>query len=240
MKFSLLKKLTIGSLLVGAGSISMLSHAAAILLVDDNIKVTAVNGQELKQSVFQESTKEFTLQPGQHVITAKYDRLYNLSRDDHDYLRSGNISVAANLEDNQTYTLTMPNQPEDYAAAKKYAERPTLAVQQGNTIIASQQSLGGNDSSIFSGLGKALGGVFGNGSDAGLQNKQVISALDQPAVTAQGNVNSGAVSTTTSTVTPAIPAANTAQSSNTLDQFMQLWLRATSAEREKMRQWMQK
>lgn len=56
----------------------MLSHAAVTVLVDDNIKVTAINGQEIKQSVFQPSTKTFTLQPGQHVITAKYDRLYNL------------------------------------------------------------------------------------------------------------------------------------------------------------------
>ena len=145
------KQLTIGTVLVGASSVSLLSHAAVTLLVDDNIKVTAINGQELKQSAFQAPTKEFTLQSGQHVITAKYDRLYNLSRDEHDYLRSSNISVAANLADNQTYRLTMPNQPEDYATAKEYAQQPTLAVQQNNTIIASQQGAAGNGSGIFSG-----------------------------------------------------------------------------------------
>ena len=229
-----LQKLTISMLLVGMGSLSMLSHAAVTLVVDDNIKVTAINGQELKQSLFQPLTKEFTLQPGKHVITAKYDRLYNLRRDEHDYLRSGNISVAADLADNQTYRLTMPNQPEDYAAAKKYAENPTLAIQQNNTVVASQKSLGGNDGSIFSGLGKALGGVFGGGGDAELQNQQAIAALGQPAVTTQSTTNSGAVSSSRYTVTPAN------QSASTLDQFMQLWLTATPAEREKMRQWMQK
>ena len=231
---SMLKKLTIGTLLVSAGSVSMLSHAAVTLLVDDNIKVTAINGQELKQSVFQSSTKEFTLQPGQHVITAKYDRLYNLPRDEHDYLRSGNISVAADMADNTTYRLTMPGQPEDYIAAKKYAERPTLAVQQNNSIIAQQESIAGSDGGLLSGLGKALGGVFGGGGDAGLQNQQAIAALGQPVVTNQGNINSAAVSSNTYTVTPA------AQSTNTLDQFMQIWLKASPAEREKMRQWMQK
>lgn len=236
---AVLKKTTISTLLIAASSVSMLSHAAVTLLVDENIKVTAINGQELQQSLLQPLTKTFTLQPGQHVITAKYDRLYDLRRDEHDYLRSGNISVAANMVDNQTYRLTMPGQPEAYAAAKKYAERPTLAVQQNDTIIASQQSNGGNDSSIFSGLGKALGGVFGGSGDAGLQNQQAIASLGQPAVTAQGNVNSGAVSSTTYTVTPATPAANAAQPSNTLDNFMQLWLQATPAEREKMRQWVQ-
>lgn len=220
---SLLKKLTISTLLIGASSVSMLSHAAVTLLVDDNIKVTAINGQELKQSVFQPLTKEFTLQPGKHVITAKYDRLYNLHRDEHDYLRSGNVSVAAEMMDNQTYRLTMPNQPEDYAAAKEYAEKPTLAVQQGNTVIASQQSVS-SGGGLFSGLGNALGGVFSGGGDAQLQNQRAIAALDQPSTT-----NQTVVTQTSSTVT----------SASTLDQFMQLWLKATPTEREKIRQWIQ-
>lgn len=135
---SLLKKLTISTLLIGAGSVSMLSHAEVTLLVDDHIKVTAINGQEVQQSAFQPLTKKFTLQPGQHAITAKYDRLYDLRRDEHDYLRSGNVSVTAELADNQTYHLTMPNQPEEYAAAKEYAKRPILAVEK--TILWLQVS----------------------------------------------------------------------------------------------------
>ena len=234
---SLLKKLTISTLLISASSVSILSQAAVTLLVDDHIKVTAINGQEFTQSVFQPLTKEFTLQPGKHVITAKYDRLYNLRRDDHDYLRSGNISVAADLADNQTYRLTMPNQPEEYAAAKEYAERPTLAVQQGNTIVASQQSIAGNNGGIFTGLGKALGGVFGGGGDAELQNQRAIAALGESTAPTQNNVNSGAVSTTTYTVAP---ATNANQANDALDNFMQVWLQATPAEREKMRQWIQK
>ena len=228
---SLLKKISISAVFVGAASVSMLSQAAVTLLVDDHIKVTAINGQELTQSVLQPLTKSFTLQPGKHVITAKYDRLYDLRRDEHDYLRSGNVSVAAELADNQTYRLTMPNQPQDYASAKKYAERPTLAIQQNNTVIASQESVGGNNNSLFSGLGKALGGVFGGSGDAELQNQRAIAALDQPSASANSTVNTGATVTQTTSVNA---------SSSTLDQFMQIWLQASPAEREKMRQWMQK
>lgn len=230
---SLLKKLSISALLIGAGTVSTLSQAAVTLLVDDHIKVTAINGQELSQSLFQPLTKSFTLQPGKHVITAKYDRLYKLRRDEHDYLRSGNISVAAEMADNQTYRLTMPNQPEEYAAAKEYAERPTLAVQQNNTVIASQESVGGSNGGLFSGLGKALGGAFGGGGDAELQNQRAIAALDKPEVSTQSNVDTG-------TVTAVKQTTSVASSTNTLDQFMQLWLQATPAEREKMRQWIQK
>ncbi|MGM8897715.1 MULTISPECIES: DUF2057 family protein [unclassified Psychrobacter] len=230
---SLLKKMTTSMLFVSVGAVSMLSHAEVTLNVDDHIKVTAINGQEVKQSAFQPLTKTFTLQPGQHAITAKYDRLYKLSHDEHDYLRSGNISVTAGLADNQTYRLAMPNQPEDYKAAKEYAERPTLAILSNDTVIASQQSLGGNNGGLLSGIGKALGGVFGGGNDAELQNQRAIAAIEQPStsqiVTTQPRVNTGAISSTT-----------TAQTTNTLDSFMQIWLNATPAEREKMRQWIQK
>ena len=227
---SLLKKLTMSTLLITAGSVSMLSHGAVTLLVDDHIKVTAINGQEIQQSAFQPLMKSFTLEPGQHAITAKYDRLYNLTRDEHDYLRSGNVSVTAELADNQTYRLTMPNQPEKYAAAKEYAKRPTLAVQQNNTVVASQQGVAGNEGGLLSGLGKALGGVFGGADDAELQNQRAIAALGQPAIS---TVNTGAVTTVKQTT-------SAASSTNNLDQFMQIWLQATPAEREKMRQWMQK
>lgn len=222
---SLLKKMTIGTLLIGASSFSTLSQAEVTLLVDDYIKVTAINGQELQQSAFQPLTKKFTLQPGQHAITAKYDRLYNLPRDEHDYLRSGNVSVIAQLADNQTYRLTMPSQPEEYKAAREYAKQPTLAVQQNNTIIASQQSTGNNQGGLFSGLGKALGGVFSGSGDAELQNQRAIASLDQPAVASQGTVQQ----------TTSINSSN-----SNLDQFMQIWLQATPAEREKMSQWIQK
>lgn len=251
---SKLKKLTTAALLMSVGSVSVLSHAEVTLLVDDNIKVTAINGQELKQSIFQPLTKQFTLQPGQHVLTAKYDRLYNLPRDEHDYLRSGNISVAADLTDNQTYRLTMPGQPEDYGAAKEYAQQPTLAVQQNDTVIASQQSVAGNEGGIFSGLGKAIGGVFGGSGDAQLQNQQAIAALGQPTVNTQTSTQVNTVNTSPAIVSAntntysAIPTSNVSsvsqtiatQSTSTLDQFMQLWLQATPAEREKMRQWAEK
>ena len=226
---SLLKKLTVGMLFVGATSVSMMSQAAVTLLVDDHIKVTAINGQELQQSLFQPLTKEFTLEPGQHAITAKYDRLYKLSHDEHDYLRSGNVSVVANLADNQTYRLTMPNQPEDYQAAKDYAEQPTLAIQQNNTVIASQQGMAGNQGGLLSGLGKALGGVFSGSGDAEMQNQRAIASLDQPATTVNTNTGTTNIKQTTSVKAP----------TNTLDSFMQIWLQATPAEREKMRQWIQ-
>lgn len=215
--------------LVAASSISLLSLTAAQAVVnleiDDNIKVTVINGQPVATGIFEEAKKNFTLQPGQHVITAKYDRLYILPRSEHDYLRSNNVTVTAEMLDNQTYRLAMPNQPEDYEAAKEYIKKPTLAVMQGSKVIAQETSLK-QDVGLFAGLS----GLFG-GQSAEIDNQKAIAAV---------NSQSGKTSTVTPSVAPVSTATvqkSTAQQASTLDSFMQLWLQSTPQEREKIRQW---
>lgn len=232
MKFTTnLNKLLATGALLGAAMLPIYAQAVVTLKVDDHIKVTAINGQEINQSAFQPLTKEFTLAPGKHVITAKYDRLYDLRRDEHDYLRSGNISVAAEMQDNQTYTLTMPGQPEEYREAKNYVKQPTLAVTQGAKVVASQKGVANSGGGLFSGLTSALGGVFGGGNDAQAANQRAIASLEQ----------TGSVTGTGTQAIPAMAPATSSAPANaaTLDQFMQLWLKASPAEREKIRQWIQ-
>lgn len=182
------------------------------LVVDDNIKVTAINGNAVNTSIFQGAKKQFSLQAGTQVITAKYDRLYNFRNGDHDYLRSGNITVTANMLDNQTYQLTMPNQPEKYQDAKIYAQNPTLAIMQGGQVLASQnnQTSGG----LLSSVGSTIGSVFTGNQSAINANSQVMASI------------------------PAAANASAQPSSvSTLDQFMSLWLKASEQERTKIRQW---
>ena len=215
-------------------SLSSISAMANVTLnVGDNTVVTAINGQEVKNGLFTEPQRKFDLQAGKHVITAKYTRLYELAGDNHDILRSSNISIPVELADNQTYTLTMANQPESYASAKEYIKKPTLAVVQNGTIIASQQSTEiNNGSGLFAGIGNALGGVFGGGNKAVASNQQTINALQ------------GQSPNTIAAIQPVQPVATTTttvvSSTDTLDQFMNLWLKATPAERDKIRQWVQK
>lgn len=201
---------------VALASVSVSSMAQVTLNVGDNTIVTAINGQEVKNSLFAEPKRVFKLEAGKHVITAKYQRLYELRGDNHDVLRSSNISLPVELADNQSYELVMANQPEYYEQAKEYAKQPTLAIRQNGNILASQSATDANNNGIFSGLSSALGGVFG-GNKAVQANQQTISALGGATV-----------------ATPNV------QSDNTLDQFMQIWLKANADEREKIRQWIQK
>lgn len=225
------KKQLVAAVMMTAGVLSSTQVLAEVTLnVANNTVVTAINGQEVKNGLFSNPQKTFKLAPGKHVITAKYTRLYDLRGDNHDVLRSSNISVPVELADNQTYVLDMLGQPEDYNAAKQYIKQPTLAVLQGKQVIASQQGNASNNTSIFSGLGTALGGVFGGNSKALEANQQTINALNNQSGTTVAALNQPVVTTTT-TVNA---------SSDTLDQFMQLWLKATPAERDKIRQWVEK
>lgn len=205
--------------IVALATASVSSMAQVTLNVGENTIVTAINGQEVKNSLFTEPKRVFKLEAGKHVITAKYERLYDLRGDNHDMLRSSNISLPVELSDNQSYELIMANQPEYYNQAKEYAKQPTLAIRQNGQILASQQATDTNNNGIFSGLGTALGGMFGGGNKAVQVNQQAISALGTSAI--------------------ATPVA-TPKADNTLDQFMQLWLKASPEEREKIRQWVQK
>lgn len=151
---------------------SVAAHADVRLLVEDNIKVTAINGQEIRHGALQPLQREFNLKAGRHVITARYDRLFDLTRGDHDYLKSGNITLTADLKDNQSYQLTMPNQPNNYTAAKAYVKAPTLAISQNGQVIA-QESIVDSRTGILS----SIGSVFGR--DAVLSNQQTIAAINQ-------------------------------------------------------------
>lgn len=217
----ILQKAMLLSVLAGC---SVSAMAQVTLNVGANTIVTAINGQEVKNGLFTEPKRQFILEAGKHVITAKYNRLYELHGDNHDVLRSSNISLPVELADNQSYELVMSNQPENYQQAKEYAKQPTLAITQSGKTLASQQATASDGSSIFSGLGNALSGVFGGGNKAVQANQQAISALDGKSPN----------------VVPALATAPTAQSTDTLNQFMQLWLKASPEEREKIRQWVQK
>lgn len=236
MKKYMLKLATAGVLL----ALNMTAFAQATLNVGENVVVTAINGQEIKTGLFSNPQRTFSLAPGKHVITAKYTHFYQLHGDNHDILRSSNISLPVELNDNQSYDLIMAGQPTDYDDAKQYVKQPTLALAQNNKILATQQATADTGTGIFSGLGNALGGIFGGGSKAVQANQQTIAALNNNAV---NTVNTGTVNTngTIPALSQPVQVVSGATSNaEPLDQFMQLWLKATPAEREKMRQWVQK
>lgn len=150
-------------------------HAQVILTVDDNVKVTAINGEAIAHGLFAPVKRNFELTEGQHVITARYERLFELHGDNHDILRSNEITVTASLADNQTYRLTMPNQPKRYKDAKEYIKAPSLTIVQGNKVVSEQVASSTQSGGVFGGLGA----LFGRG-DGVASNQKAVQALQTP------------------------------------------------------------
>lgn len=157
-------KILLSTLLFGLSTIAL---ADVTITADDDIKITAINGQVVNQSLLQTTKQSFTVKSGQTVITARYDRLFNLSRNDHDVVKSAPITLTATLADNGQYRLTMPNLPSDYQSIKTYIKAPTLALMQGDTVITKQQGLAKSS-------GLSLGGLFGKANE---QHEQAIANL---------------------------------------------------------------
>ncbi|WP_066800057.1 DUF2057 family protein [Moraxella oblonga] len=215
-----MKKITLITAIIGS-LLTMNAFAEVKLMVDDNIKVTAINGQEIKHGALQPLKREFTLNKGRHVITARYDRLFDLNRE-HDYLKSGNITITADLSDGQ-YELIMPNQPNNYHSAKEYAKNPSLAISQQGKILF-QENTQTEREGILSGLGASLGGLF-HRDNAVQANQKVIASLDTP------STNTTPVNT---------PNLTPNAGDDNLDGFMKIWLNSSESEREKIRQWIEK
>lgn len=156
------------------------AQAAVTLNVDDHIKVTAINGQSISQSPFLPLKKQFTLEAGQHAITARYERLYDVSNRDHDVVRSDYVTVTANLADNQSYRLALAGVPERYNDAKEYAKTPTLAIMQGDAILAQETR-----TAERAGLLSSIGNLFGRGNNQAVQENQAAISAIQAAPTAQ-------------------------------------------------------
>lgn len=214
-----MKKVSLG--LLASALLSTAAAAQVQLNVDDNIKVTAINGQAIHHGLLQPLQQNFTLEAGRHVITARYDRLFKLGRDDHDYLKSGDVTITANLADNQTYRLIMPNQPKDYHTAKDYIKTPSLAITQHGAIIAQEDTTQTKRSGLFSGITSTINNLFGRTNSATTASQEAIAAISTH-------------NTTTPTDNHAVRA------DDNLDGFMQIWLNASDEEREKIRQWIEK
>ncbi len=225
-----MKKLTLALLALSVVYTSN-AFAQAKLLVDNYIKVTAINGKEVRHNALQPLKREFNLEAGRHVITARYDRLFDLTRGDHDYLKSANVTVTADLADNQTYQLTMPNQPTHYQDAKEYVKSPTLAISHNGQVIAQETNTEKRE-----GFFSSLGNMFGR-NDAINANQQAIASLNQ-APTAQTPASPAPKTTATAGVPTSQPSQPVAK--DNLDGFMQLWLNSSEEEREKIRQWVEK
>jgi uncharacterized protein YccT (UPF0319 family) len=114
--------------------------AAVNLIAPEEIVVVAIDDQQLSPGVLRAKQNQLTLDAGVHQIAVKYQDIYFHQNGDHDVLKSNIVSLnQVALQDGQSYRLLLLNPPQDFEQAKRFAETPSIAIQnQAGQLIAQQ------------------------------------------------------------------------------------------------------
>ncbi len=201
--------------------ISGTAFSAVTITAPEEIKILAVNDQEVNTGLFRSDNNQYKVDTGESSISVRYTQYFEHLNGEHDIVKSGVVTLKTPfLTDGENYRLDLVNAPTSFEAAKKYAEQPVVALFNKNKQMLVQQSGANTEQKPW--LGK---GIFAKAADL---TQKKSTPVNQPApVYTQAAVVSGAAS-----------LANL-NSSNTADQqLIQLWKNANKAERQRFMSWL--
>lgn len=207
--------------------LSSAGFAAVTLTVPEEIKIVAVNDQEVTGGLFR-STEKYKLDAGENLLTVRYSEFFQHADNSHDILKSGVAAIRTPaLIDGQEYRLGLVNAPKDFDAAQKYKDQPIFGLyDKSNQLLVQQAGAKKEQKTIFS------NGVLGNAVD--FTKKEVVPENQPAPIYAQ----SVAVKPT-NVVSPVAAPKNVTINENGADQqLIQLWQKASKAERQKFMSWL--
>ncbi|MCJ8161745.1 YccT family protein [Acinetobacter zhairhuonensis] len=193
--------------------------SAVTVTAPEEIKILAVNDQEVNTGLFRSENNAYKLDAGSSSISLRYIQYFEHMSGEHDIVKSGVLTLKTpNLQDNQTYKLALVNAPKTFEEAKKYAEQPTVALYDQKQQVLVQQTGANTEQKPW--LSRSM---FGGAVD--LTQKNVKAPVNQPPAVyakAQTTVQLAEVST---------------QASALDKQLIELWKKADKAERQKFMSW---
>ena len=196
---------------------SVTTFSAVIITAPEEIKILAVNDQEVNTGLFRAKNNQYKVDAGKNNLSVRYNQYFEHLNGDHDIVKSGVITLTTPLlKDGESYALNLVNAPTNYETAKKYAEQPVIALFDQNKKILVQQT--GANTQQKPWLSQSL---FGKVTD--LTQKKSI-PLNQPApVYSQTSVTESVEDRSIST---------------TDQQLIQLWKKSSKIERQKFMNWL--
>lgn len=202
--------------------------AAATISAPEEIVVLAVNDQEVNSGLLRKKN-EYKVDAGQVAVSVRYQQYFEHLSGEHDIIKSGVVTITApDLKDGQAYKLALVNVPKRFEDAKKYAEQPTIAIYDNNNRLVVQQT--GVNTEAKPWLGS---GVFGKVIDLTSSKK---APTNQPAAV---YATPSAVAVSAPVVSSVAKTNNVVTSSNSADQqLIQIWQKASKAERQKFMSWL--
>lgn len=204
---------------------SSTTFSAITLSLPEEIKLVAVNDQEIKTSLFN-SANNYTLDAGQHQLNVRYTEYFQHHDSSHDILRSGIISIQTPLlQEGQKYSLALINPPKDFDTAQKYKNQPIIGLYDANKQLLVQQQ-GAQDA-----VKPWFGGInlTSNSVDLTTTAKaQPAAVYTQAAVITQPQANQ----------TLSSSSRITKNTEGTDQALIQLWQQANKTERQKFMSWL--
>ena len=193
--------------------------SAVTVTAPEEIKILAVNDQEVNTGLFRSENNAYTLDAGSSSISLRYIQYFEHMSGEHDIVKSGVVTLKTpNLQDNQTYQLALVNAPKTFEDAKKYAEQPTVALYDQKQQVLVQQTGANTEQKPW--LSRSM---FGGAVD--LTQKNVKAPVNQPpAVYAAPQVTAQTAQLST-------------QASAVDKQLIELWKKADKTERQKFMSW---
>lgn len=219
------------SLRVGVAAFGLLLSSsvfsAVTITAPEEIVILAVNGQEVNNGLIPSKKNNYQVDPGNLTLNVRYREYFEHLNGEHDIVKSGVVTIqTTDLKDNQTYNLALVNAPKDFSQAKKFAEQPTVALYDQSKKLVVQQTGANNEAQPwFSG-----NSLLARTLDLTQKNKNNV--VNQPAPV---------YAASTTNVEPVAVTATTVVSGNiktTDQQLVELWQKASKAERQKFMAWL--
>ncbi|NNH34762.1 DUF2057 domain-containing protein [Acinetobacter sp. NIPH 2377] len=203
------------------------AFSAVTITAPEEIKILAVNDQEVNTGLFRSANNQYKVDAGESLISVRYTEYFEHLNGEHDIVKSGVVTLKIPLlKEGENYRLDLVNAPASFEAAKKYAEQPVIALMDNNKQILVQQSGANTEQKPWLGQG-----IFAKATDL---TQKKSTPVNQPApVYTQAAVISGAA------LPASLNSSVSTHSANTADQqLIQLWKNSNKAERQKFMAWL--
>ncbi|CAM4300233.1 DUF2057 family protein [Acinetobacter pragensis] len=168
--------------IISALVISSTAFSAVTVKVPEEIKIVAVNDQEVSSGLLAKS--QYKIKAGENTINVRYSGYFQHADNSHDILKSGIVALKTPaLVDGETYRLALIHAPQDFDEAQKYKDQPIFGLyNKENKLLVQQAGTKSEQKNWFSDA------LFNNQSDDLTNDKAVVNQTAAiQSVSASGN-----------------------------------------------------
>lgn len=125
--------------IISALVISSTAFSAVTVKVPEEIKIVAVNDQEVSSGLLAKS--QYKIKAGENTINVRYSGYFQHADNSHDILKSGIVALKTPaLVDGETYRLALIRAPQDFDEAQKYKDQPIFGLYNKENKLLVQQA----------------------------------------------------------------------------------------------------